>query len=166
MNNFITHTPAPTISPQSFGIAFENLVHNKLLETKKCIIRDKEIVKKYGKNNYGIDHLVYLDNYIIGIQDKWLKTKPSLHMINHFIKCIDNISQIDQCKCVGIYLSNLPITSGSQLAFNFENLKNKNIFINLYDSNMDLLFQKLFHLFYKNEIFKIDSDGDIFMLES
>ena len=39
----------------------------------------------------GIDHLVYTDNYIICIQDKWMITSPTLSKINHFITSTNNI---------------------------------------------------------------------------
>lgn len=150
---------------QKLGYDFENMIHNLIIQTNYEVLREKEIIKKYGKLFYGIDHLMYVSDYIICIQDKWKNTKSDLSEINHFIKTIEKINDVENKRCIGIYLSKLPLTKGALDAFEYENLKLKNIFMSLDNTNMSVLLNKLSLLFYSNHIFFYESDGSTIMLE-
>ena len=153
-----------SITPQERGRQFETTVHYFISQTKCIIMRENDIIKKYGVNNKGIDHLIYVNNYIICIQDKWMSSKPSLSCVHHFIKCVENISEIEKCKCIGIYLSNLPLTSVALQVFDIENWKNKNHYVSIYDENEEKLLKKLMKMFYKNKIWFFEQDGCCIML--
>jgi hypothetical protein len=82
---------------QKLGFIFEDKIHDKL----KCkfyadIFREKEIVQIYGTEYYGIDHLIYIDNYMITIQDKWEISSPDISQISQFISVTDKLQ-----KCTG-----------------------------------------------------------------
>lgn len=149
---------------QKFGLEFENEIHNILSKTKLQVLSEKEIVKKYSRINNGIDHLMYANNYIICIQTKWTKANPDLSKINHFIKCVDNISQIEKIKCIGIYLSKQKITSIANNAFEFENKKNLNHYLSINGEDKKTIINSLTKLLYENEIYLYD-DETVIMLD-
>lgn len=115
------------------GYSFENSIHEQISKCKYQVLREKEIVSKYGSIIYGIDHLIIGSDFIISIQDKWKKSKPTLNDINHFIKAIERIGYIENKCYLWIYLSKMPLTSYAKSAFEYENIKtcvNKFIEIN------------------------------------
>jgi len=120
-------------TPQEEGTAFENEIHQLLSTTKLKVLREIDVVNKYGKTNKGIDHLLYDDNnnVIICIQTKFTSSKPQLQQINHFIQCVENISLIDNKKCIGIYLTKLPLTATAYEAFINKNKKYDNYYLQI-----------------------------------
>ena len=99
---------------QQLGNYFEDCVHEFISLTNYKVLREKEIVNLYSRLSYGIDHLIYLPECIICIQDKWRDTPIGLSDINHFLKCVENVHLKENYKkCVGIYLTKIPITKGS-----------------------------------------------------
>lgn len=152
------------LTKQQLGYFFEDSVHELISQSNYQVLREKEIVDKYSVLSNGIDHLIYLPEYIICIQDKWRDTKASLSDINHFIKSVENIhvrENYKKCNC--LYLTKLPITKGALDAFEYENNKGINNFISIYDDNMDLLLNKLTTLFYLSNIYFYEPDGSVIM---
>lgn len=78
------------------GFQFEDTIHNLISQCEYKVLREKEIVSKYGSIAYGIDHLILTDHFVITIQDKWKKSKPTLQDANHFIKASERISNIEK----------------------------------------------------------------------
>lgn len=153
------------LTKQKLAYEFENTVHNLISQTNYEVLREKDIIKKYGVLYYGIDHIIYISEYIICIQDKWRDTKSDLSDINHFIKTTEKISDAENKRCIGIYLSKMQITKGALKAFEYENFKCKNRFISISNVNADLLLKELSQLFYSNQIYFYDSDGSTIMLD-
>ena len=152
------------LTKQQLGYVFENHIHQIITLTYYPVLTEKEIVNKYSRLSFGIDHLIYLPDYIICIQDKWRDTKSPLSDINHFIKCVENIYiRENYKKCIGIYLSKMPITEGAQQSFSFENSKGLCYFISLHDEYINRLINKLTNLFYSNNIFFYEPDGSAIM---
>ena len=152
------------LSKQELGYLFENLVHDLISKTKYPVLREKEIINIFGILSFGIDHLIILPEYNICIQDKWRDSKIQLSNINHFIKSCDKISEAENKKCIGIYLTKLGISKGGLEALEYENIKQKNFYLSLFDSDMNLLLEKLSNLLYSNQIYFYNSDGSIIML--
>lgn len=149
---------------QQLGFLFEYYVHVLISRTNCKVLRENEIVNKYSRLSYGIDHLIYLPDYIICIQDKWSDIKSGLSDINHFLKCVENVHiRENNKKCIGIYLTKLPITKGALNAFENENSKRINSFLSIYDDDVDKILNKVTTIFYSNNIFFYEPDGSTIM---
>jgi len=153
------------LTKQQLGYKFEDQVHELISQTYYPILREKEIIKKYGILCYGIDHLVYSVEYLICIQDKWRDTKSSLNDINHFLKSVEKVSEAENKRCIGIYLTKVPITKGGLEALKNENTKQTNLFLSINNEDMNLLLKKLSELFYSNQIYFYEPDGTTIMLD-
>lgn len=153
-----------SLTKQKLGFIFEDNIHELISQTTYTILREKEIVNKYSLLAYGIDHIMYLEECIICIQDKWRSSKPSLSDINHFTSAVKYINDNEFKKCVGIYLSKEPLTAGALKAFEYENNKGINYFFSIYDDNMDQIVHKIKKIFYENKIFLYENDGSAIML--
>ncbi len=151
-------------TPQSLGLLFEDEVHELLVQTKLPVLREKDIVKKYGQNVKGIDHLLFHQDYIICIQDKRTSSSPVLSVVNHFIQCVESISWKENKKCIGIYLTKQGLTGPARTAISDTNSRNKNQFIELHDDNLSRLKYKLLDLFYSNHIYIYEYDDSLYML--
>ena len=153
------------ITKQQLGFLFQNKIHDLISQTNYQVLEEKEIVKKYSRLTFGIDHIINSYNYIFCIQDKWSDKKSSLSDINHFVKCVEVLqSQENYKKCIGIYLTKIPITSDAQDAFNFENYKGYNYFLSLYDNDMKEISKKLTNLLYSYGVFFYECDGSSIMI--
>lgn len=161
---------------QQEGINFENEIHELLVTTKLKILREIDVVNKYGKTNKGIDHLLYDDNNntIICIQTKFTSSKPQLQQINHFIQCVENISSIDNKKCIGIYFTKLPLTSTAYEAFSNKNNKSNNYYLQItidnkhvdesdFNKKYILQYNLREYLYIHYHIYCYDYDGCIIM---
>lgn len=122
---------------------FEDTIHTLISQCEHEILRDKEITDKYGPLVYGIDHLILTEHFVITIQDKWKKTKPTLHDANHFIKATERVGEMENKKYFGIYLSKMPLTSYAIDAFNFDNGCSSNKFYSIHDEIIDIVEKKL-----------------------
>jgi len=150
------------ISPQQLGFKFEDKVHETLSYYLKRIniLREKNIKNIYGENNSSIDHLLESNDYVICIQSKWEVKSAYISKVNHFLMALNNISKIHiDKKCIGIYLSRLPVTEPSQKALLNSDIK----CINIYDDNMDLVIEKLLNYIHKYEMYSYEEDGAIIM---
>ncbi len=154
------------LDPKKLGRKFEDEVHELLTQTKLQVLRERDIVRKYGIHVKGIDHLIYTDSYIICIQDKTESTRIVLSSINHFITCVETISYKEKKRCVGIYLSKYGLTAPSIKSFSDINLRNNNLFYHLEDTDLEYLKHKLLELLYSNQIYIYDSEDCLYMLPS
>jgi hypothetical protein len=138
----------------TLGIDFENRIHEILLMSKIKVYREKDVKTIFGMNISAIDHLIFFDDKIICIQDKWLNTKPTVDQINHFVYCVNQINKYKKdYKCYGLYLSKLPLTAPSQISFDEEH------FLNIHDENQDIIIIKLIRYLYKFKIWIYDNDN-------
>lgn len=165
-------------SSREVGIDFENKVHETLVNNLKLadILREKDVIKLYGRSCTAIDHMFDVPdtNISICIQTKWKKTKESLDYIHHFIKCIELVQKTSS-KCIqGILLAAQPITSNGTSAFDFENRTNPHIRLtNIHldpmisqenPNNQDILVEKLLYYLHNTyQIWTYEPDGAIVM---
>ena len=152
------------LSLQNRGRLFEKSIHSYLEKTKLIVLSEKEIKRKYGIDTTAIDHLIELDSFILCFQDKYEKICPSISKINHFIQCVSNISLRSQKKCIGIYLSIMPLSTNSMYAFNIQNNISPNKFISINNINEELIFNDLIYYLYDNQIFLYEDDGSCIMI--
>lgn len=149
------------MSAQQFGKNFEDKIHKFLCKTKKQIYREIDIRRRFGQNISAIDHLIELDNLYLCFQDKYQKTSITNAQVGHFITCVNNISDISMKKCIGIFISNNDLSSVSKQQIDFENNKNKNEYIIIYDDNYGNLIKKMLHYFYSNKLYFYDGEDCI-----
>lgn len=77
----------------------ERYTHKYLKEINPVVLTgDPKIVKKYGKQAYGIDHLIQIpeSKKYIAIQDKWELSVPSIRDIRdirHFISAVEYLKR-------------------------------------------------------------------------
>jgi hypothetical protein len=152
------------LSPQELGIKFENKVHETLEDSLriKQILREKDVKSSYGSNNSSIDHLLedYGNGYIICIQDKWENRAACISKINHFLMVVNNISKKHPNQlCIAIYLSKLPISGPSSLAFMNNSIK----CINIHDNNMDIAIEKLLECIHIYGMYTYEYDNSLVM---
>jgi len=152
------------ITAQNRGRLFEKSIHTFLQKTNLDVLSEKEVKKKYGIDTTAIDHLIELDSYILCFQDKYENCNPSISKINHFIQCVTNVSTRSNKKCIGIYISKMPLSANSLEAFNMNNISSRNIFISLSNSNEEYILYDLINLLYSNNIFLYEEDGSCIML--
>jgi len=134
-------------TPQQKGRDFENKIQKLLMKTKLNVFREIDIKQRFGQNISGIDHLIEFDNLCICIQDKFQQTPISNSQSGHFITCVNNIANILQKKCIGIFISNIDLSMVAQQQIMMENSKNQNEFLILFDNITTLSFNVLFSSF-------------------
>lgn len=150
------------------GREFENKIHDFLLKTNSPILREKEIVRKYGKITNGIDHLVYggyHNNILIAIQDKWTSSSPQLSAINHFIRCVKCLEKIEQKNVIAIFVTKKNITKGAKESFDFENNTLRRFFV-VDDENIEQIKYKLAEILHYHNTFLYEFDGSAIMLKN
>ena len=148
------------------GREFENKVHEFISRTNYITLRENEIVRKYGRLCFGIDHLIETQNFAFAFQDKWIGTNIPLPQTNHFIQACENIIEKINKPLIGIYLSKCPLTSGSKDAFEKKN-NNPNSyckFISFSNYDVNALFENLIRYLYSYKIFFYEPDGSAIML--
>jgi hypothetical protein len=150
-------------NPQLNGILFEKEVHKYLKLTNNIILSEREIRNKYGSNISGIDHLINTEEFIICIQDKYMKSKPSVSQINHFIYCVFEVFNKEKKKCIGIYLSNLPPTREASLSFENINNRSDKIYFKSINNSIDKLIDNLLDYLHFYHIFSYEEDGSSIM---
>jgi hypothetical protein len=154
------------MTPQDKGREFEKYIHEQILsKIEYPIFSEAEICNKYGSNNKGIDHLIETADSIICIQDKHVNSKIPLDKINHFITCVNNVSNKSGKKAIGLYISLEGITKPSQNSFDDQNEKGYNYFVSIFNNNEIKLFQKLKDFLYYHKIYMYDNDGSAIMLD-
>lgn len=156
-----------TLTPQALGFFLEDKVNETLkshLRYYDFILREKEVKSKYGVNNSGIDHLISINNYIFCIQCKWENISSPIGKVNHFLMCINNIAkEHPEKKCIGIYLSKLPVSGPSERALSTNYIYSINIDNNGSD-DMDCIIEKLLIFFhYCFGIYSFEYDESLIM---
>jgi len=134
-----------------------------LKKHKLHVLNETSVRSKYGNHISAIDHLIEKDDFLVAFQDKWRGSKPGIESINHFIQCVNKISETTSKKCIGIYLSQQPLTASSKMAFLEENSKNKNIFTSISNNEPKLLFRELMLFLYSYSIYYFEKDGSTIM---
>lgn len=156
-----------TLTPQAMGRLFDDKVNKALnshLRYFDFILIEKEVKSKYGVHNSGIDHLVSIREYILCIQCKLENTHSPIGKVNHFLMCINNIAKKHpEKKCIGIYLSKLPVSGPSEKALSTNDIDSINIHNNGSD-DMNSLIEKLLVFFhYVFRIYSYEYDESIIM---
>jgi hypothetical protein len=151
------------MTTQQTGRDFENAIHNFLLQTKKMVLREIDVKRRFGYNITGIDHFIEFDNICLCFQNKYQKSTITNAQVGHFITCVNNISDIIHKKCIGIFISNNDLSLVSKQQIEFENNKYKNHYIIIYDSNYNNLIQKLLGYFYNNNLYFYNGDDCIML---
>lgn len=163
---FVSELYASNNQSRELGIEFENYIHNIITSCKNNIVmNEREIVQKYGKLAYAIDHLIIHNNFIIAIQDKWKKGKQSLHDAVYFNSSIDIIISKENKKVIGIYLSKNGITSGAIECFklNIEKSNGMKKYHSINADSFDIIERSLKKLLYKYYIFMYDDEDNAIM---
>lgn len=153
---------------QQLGYEFENYINTILMRCKNnVILNEKETKAIYGTLASGIDHLIYNNNIIIGIQDKWSKNKIGLCNINHFIQCLDMVQKTENKIIIGIYISKIGLTKGSIQSLEYsQNTSNKSkYYYNISGKDHNNIQQQLSQLLYSLNVYFYDADGSTIMLD-
>lgn len=67
------------------------------LQLFEDILLEKDLIRLHGWECASIDHLLVLQNYIIPVQTKWVKTKRrETHAVMNFLKSVKVIQKIYQ----------------------------------------------------------------------
>lgn len=144
----------------------QNDIHYLISQTRQMILRKNEIMEKYLVFIHDIDYLIYIRDIIICIGIKWTESKPNINDVSNFIKSIDNIHMKENYKkCVGIYLTKVPISKNCLELFEFENNKQTNYFTFITNSDIKNILDELTQLFYSNDIYLYEADGTAIMIE-
>ncbi len=159
------------ISAQSNGRLFEKEIHEFLSKTKYDVLMNETQIRNIDSTITAIDHLLLVDDVYYCFQDKWLKNTISNSDFNHFIKCVESVSNKinNNYKIYAIYLSNQDLSSIANKVFIEENNKYFNgqsnihyIKINSYDKNT--IINRLHEFLHNNRVFVYNDDGDCVML--
>jgi hypothetical protein len=159
------------ITPQQYGRNFETEVHEFLQKTKSDMLLSEKDIRNIDNTITAIDHLLVSNNIYYCFQDKWLKNNISNSDFNHFAKCVEKVSQLNNhnYKIYAVYLSNNDFSTIANKQFIEENNKYNNsistieyVKINSYDKK--ILFNKLYKFLHLNGVYMYDLDDDCIML--
>jgi hypothetical protein len=159
------------LTPQQYGRNFETEIHEFLKKTKPDILLSEKDIRNIDNTITAIDHLLVSNNTYYCFQDKWLKNNISNSDFNHFAKCVEKVSQLNNhnYKIYAVYLSNNDFSTIANKQFIEENNKYNNsmstieyVKINSYDKKK--LFNELYKLLHINGVYMYDADGDCIML--
>jgi len=148
------------------GIAFENFIHSTLEQTSYPVLSEADIRREFGKDITAIDHLIKFGSFFIAIQDKWRASKNANSDINHYIHCVNMVQEILGIPCLAIYISRLPNTGPSQMAFDRQNEKQFSSFISIYGEDQTTIYRELMQVLYSNGIYFYDPDGALQMIDN
>ena len=156
-----------TLTPQAIGRLFDDKVNEALnlyLRYFDFILKEKEVKSKYGVNNSGIDHLISINNYIFCIQCKWENISSPIGKVNHFLMCINNIAkEHPEKKCIGIYLSKLPVSGPSERALSTNDIYSINIHNNGSDDINSIIEKLLEYFHYDFGVYSYEYDESLIM---
>jgi hypothetical protein len=158
-------------SPQIKGMIFENDIHKFLSNTRHEILMNEKQIRSIDSTICAIDHLLVSNNIYYCFQDKRLKTNISISDFNHFIKCVEKVSEKinHSCKIYAIYLSFTDFSSVANKQLEEENNKyingKSNIeYIKIINQDKESIIKNLQYFLYINNIYSYDNDGDCIML--
>lgn len=148
------------------GIAFENFIRTTLEQTSYRVLSELDIRREFGKDITAIDHLIKVSSFFIAIQDKWRYSKNTNSDINHYIHCVNMIQEIFGLPCLAIYISRLPNTGPSQIAFDRQNQKKFSFFVSIYGEDPAIIYKQLMEILYSYGIYFYDNDGALQMIDN
>lgn len=129
------------------GKKLENKVETaiKNLNIFDTVLNENELTKQLGKELYGIDHYLQIQNMVITIQDKWKNTSPNISDIDHFINATEILKNKLNCNLLcALFISKIEMTKNGNDKLKWINDKyTHNIYISLFDKNMDILVDKV-----------------------
>ena len=120
--------------------------HNKLKDKFQAdIFREKEITNKYGGNFNGVDHLIYIDEYMITIQDKWESTSPDISHIHKFIGVTNELKKRTGRKLLcALFVSKIKMTrNGNDILKDANNKYTNNRYYSISGIDMDKTINKV-----------------------
>jgi hypothetical protein len=127
---------------------------------------EKDQIKEYsGNRNIDIDYLINFSDNILCIKDKNEIRTPSLSNIKDFIESTDLMARNTNRKCIGIYISYMPLNKESVKLFEDQKCKTSNKYYYIDHKNRDYLLKKLIEILYENNIFMYDEDESCIMLD-
>jgi hypothetical protein len=151
---------------KKFNYTIENLLYNDIVQCRYEVIQKKDIISKYNISINGFNNIILGPNFIITIQDKWVKTEPSQNEIINFIKATKQIGLFEPHKyCLGIFISKIPISPYNLLFFEQENLSQVNKFISIQSNTEKQVLQELRKILYTYGIYYYELDGSVVMLD-
>jgi hypothetical protein len=118
----------------------------------------------YGNHITSIDHMIVLDYGCLCIQDKYYKETINMIKTNNFTQTVNNLSQIINGPCIGIYLSHGKYVGQNNNAFFANNHMNMNNFITIYGNTEKELIDNLAEYLYSIQVYMYDNEGDCIML--
>jgi hypothetical protein len=158
-------------SPQLKGKIFENNIHNFLSKTRHEVLMNETQIRAIDNTITAIDHLLVSNNVYYCFQDKRLKTNISISDFNHFIKCVEKVSEKNNhsYKVYAIYLSFTEFSSVANKQLYEENEKhnkgNSNIeYIKVVNNSTNDIIKYLQQFLYENSVYSYSADGDCIML--
>jgi len=162
--------PITSTSARENGFIFESKIQNILESTKYQVFSEHKVRSIFGSSITAIDHLLITDNILFAFQDKWIKSKPSVDQIHHFIHCVSNVYEKTNKQIIGIYLSKNILSKPSQQSFDYiNNNSTKQIyFFSIHNNNEEdcsLLLYKLMEMLYSYNINYYDDDNCIKMFD-
>jgi hypothetical protein len=99
------------------GEFFEYKLYEKLLCKFPCILRERDLIKKWGFNSSSVDFLIDIDEHnIIVIQAKYRRTRRrETHGVLNFLKSSKYIAECSKKNIVyGLWISLLPPFNDNQ----------------------------------------------------
>jgi hypothetical protein len=166
---------------KKFNYTIENLLYNDIIQCCYEVIQKKDIISKYNISINGFNNVILGPNFIITIQDKWVKTEPTQNEIINFIKATKQIGLSEPHKnsqgnfvrglsephkyCLGIFISKIPISPYNLLFFEQENLSQVNKFISIQSNTETQVLQELRKILYTYGIYYYELDGSVVMLD-
>jgi hypothetical protein len=78
---------------QEEGLLLEKKLNKQLhnLDIFDKIFRETELIVCYGKTNVGIDNTIFINNFVITIQDKWKSGNQKIATLSNFMLATDRI---------------------------------------------------------------------------
>lgn len=154
------------MNARELGFDFEYKIHEILDKTNYELLNEKQIIKKYGRIAHGIDHLLFVNDFIIGFQDKWMNKSNSNKDVNHFINALNIIIIIEKKLCLAFYLSKMPLTCIAKDIFKFYNDNTVNKYYNICNENQEELFKQLKIILHSHNLYLYEDDGSSIMINS
>ena len=149
------------ISPQAYGVKFEQRIQRHLQKIRQKVYNEKDIRDKYRIS--GIDHMININTVTLCFQSKWQAKSISTSQTNYFIQCVNKMSEIVGKKCIGVFISNQDFSLPSHKDISDENLRQKNEFSCIHHENIEKIKNRLMDLLYELKVFMYDKDGSTIM---
>jgi hypothetical protein len=140
------------------SIQLETNINNILLSTKLQTINKYQYIYHNIHFNF-IDFIAITDKFIICIYSNYIQ-----HNINGFLTEIKSVQQYFQKPILCIYITFFKININEEKIIADENKQNYNKIINIYNSDINKLCQKLMNILYSHNIYCYDNSDDCIIL--